>query len=107
MTDEYEVACRYTWPLLDPNPEDVALGRTHQCCHLATHDSPHRCACGEVSPNADSGIPKPPPFPLDEQGYNPFSTWDDCWRDGWEEGYRAARGLPPIDGSVIDWQRVN
>lgn len=45
------VHCRYTWPLLDPNPEDVALGRTHRCRHLAIHDPPHRCACGEVSPN--------------------------------------------------------
>lgn len=44
-------ACSTTWPLLDPNAEDRAAGRTHHCTRTADHLDAHRCACGDTIPN--------------------------------------------------------
>lgn len=41
--------CGFSWPLLDPNEEDRAAGRTHECARGVEHPGGHRCRCGEVA----------------------------------------------------------
>lgn len=53
-----ETRCGYRWPILDPNAEDVALGRVHVCGLPEGHASRHRCSHdGAMAANEDEVEP--------------------------------------------------
>lgn len=49
--------CHFCWPLLDPSPDDLAVGITHVCKLPKVHGGDHQCVCGARP--ADNDDPHP------------------------------------------------